>query len=126
MGYALAEAARDLGAQVTLISGPTALPPRRDTTYQRGQRPGYARGEPGPSAQRCLYRPCRGGRLPTRQPSRQKLKKGQNDLSQIQLVQNPDVIATIAQSENDLSELLDSLPKLRRIGLWPKKLLKKV
>ena len=73
--------------------------PRRDTTYQRGQRPGYARGEPGPSAQRCLYRLCRGGRLPTRQPSRAKLKKGQNDLSQIQLVQNPDVIATIAQSE---------------------------
>ncbi|MCK9927393.1 phosphopantothenoylcysteine decarboxylase, partial [Frankia sp. Mgl5] len=26
MGYALAEAARDRGAQVTLISGPTALP----------------------------------------------------------------------------------------------------
>src|SRR5256885_64703 len=30
MGYALAEAARDRGAQVTLIAGPTALPDVRD------------------------------------------------------------------------------------------------
>ncbi len=30
MGYALAEAARDRGAQVTLISGPVSLPPVRD------------------------------------------------------------------------------------------------
>ena len=47
MGYALAEACRDLGARVTLISGPTALAAPAGVTHDRDR----VRGRPGAGAQ---------------------------------------------------------------------------
>ena len=100
MGYALAEAARDLGAQVTLISGPTALPcpdgvRRINVVSAQDMLEASLAHLPSDAFIGCAavadYRPA--------SPAEQKLKKGQNDLSQIQLVQNPDIIATIAQSD---------------------------
>lgn len=100
MGYALAEAARDLGAQVTLISGPTALAcpegvRRIDVVSAQDMLEASLAQLPCDAFIGCAavadYRPV--------SPAEQKLKKGQNDLSQIQLVQNPDIIATIAQSD---------------------------
>lgn len=99
MGYALAEAARDLGAQVTLISGPTALPcpegvRRIDVVSAQDMLEASLAHLSGDAFIGCAavadYRPA--------SPAEQKLKKGQNDLSQIQLVQNPDIIATVARS----------------------------
>ena len=99
MGYALAEAARDLGAQVALISGPTALAcpegvRRIDVVSAQDMLEASLAQLPCDAFIGCAavadYRPA--------SPAEQKLKKGQNDLSQIQLVQNPDIIATIAQS----------------------------
>lgn len=100
MGYALAEAARDLGAQVTLISGPTALTcpegvHRIDVVSAQDMLEASLAHLPSDAFIGCAavadYRPA--------SPAEQKLKKGQNDLSQIQLVQNPDIIATIANSD---------------------------
>lgn len=97
MGYALACAARDAGARVTLISGPTALAMPEGVT-----------GVSVTSAEDMLhaalgniecdlfigcaavsdYRP--------RLVAEQKLKKGQQDLSQIELIENPDILAQVA------------------------------
>jgi phosphopantothenoylcysteine decarboxylase / phosphopantothenate---cysteine ligase len=97
MGYALAQAARDLGADVTLISGPTRIDP-----------PAVVRFIAIRSAQNLLeemqahaatadvivaaaavadYRPAAA--------SQQKIKKS-TDTLELQLVKNPDVIATLA------------------------------
>ena len=100
MGYALAEAARDLGARVTLISGPTTLScpegiQRINVVSAQDMLEASQAHLPSDAFIGCAavadYRPV--------SPAEQKLKKGQNDLSQIQLVQNPDIIATIAQSD---------------------------
>lgn len=99
MGYALASAAAEAGAQVVLISGPTHLPPPERVTLV-----------PVVSAQQMYdatlshaagcdlfigaaavadYRP--------EQVAPQKLKKGAETQTTITLVKNPDIIAAVAQ-----------------------------
>ncbi|HET8705748.1 MAG TPA: bifunctional phosphopantothenoylcysteine decarboxylase/phosphopantothenate--cysteine ligase CoaBC, partial [Pseudomonadales bacterium] len=101
MGFAIAEAAREAGAAVTLISGPVNLP-----TPDRVKRVNVV------SAQDMLnasleavkeadifiataavadYRPA--------QIAKQKIKKSGDELT-IQLVKNPDIVATIAALPN--------------------------
>jgi phosphopantothenoylcysteine decarboxylase/phosphopantothenate--cysteine ligase len=100
MGYALAQAAIDAGAQTTLVSGPVHLPA-----------PDHARVVKVESAaemlEQCLllltdcdifiacaavadYRPA--------VVEQQKIKKGAEQIS-LMLVRNPDIVATIAASE---------------------------
>ncbi len=100
MGYALAQAAIDAGAQTTLVSGPVHLPA-----------PDHARVVKVESAaemlEQCLllltdcdifiacaavadYRPAA--------VEQQKIKKGAEQIS-LMLVRNPDIVATIAASE---------------------------
>ena len=100
MGYALAQAAIDAGAQTTLVSGPVHLPA-----------PDHARVLKVESAaemlEQCLllltdcdifiacaavadYRPAA--------MEQQKIKKGAEQIS-LMLVRNPDIVATIAASE---------------------------
>jgi phosphopantothenoylcysteine decarboxylase/phosphopantothenate--cysteine ligase len=98
MGYALAAAARDAGARVILVSGPTYIP----TPERVELRPVQTAQE---MLDVCLevagqadvfiaaaavadYRPVT--------VSMQKIKKGQQGEFQLQLQQNPDIVATIA------------------------------
>ncbi len=97
MGYALARAAVDAGAKVTLVSGPTNLPPPAGVDFIAVE-----------SALQMLaaceartadifigvaavadYRPA--------QAAQQKIKKSHETLS-LELVRNPDILATIATS----------------------------
>ncbi len=99
MGYALARAARQAGAEVTLVSGPTALaPPAGVTTI------------PVESADEMLaavaqhidesdlfiaaaavadYRPA--------EPADSKIKKSRHEQLTLTLVRNPDILAWVAQ-----------------------------
>jgi phosphopantothenoylcysteine decarboxylase/phosphopantothenate--cysteine ligase len=101
MGYALAEAARDAGARVILVSGPTQIPEPERVEVRRVQ-----------SAQEMLteclsvagqtdvfiaaaavadYRPVR--------VAEHKIKKDQQGEFQLLLQQNPDIVATVAGLE---------------------------
>lgn len=97
MGYAIAQAARELGAQVTLVSGPTALDAPRgveridvasaaemfDAVKQRVAGCDIFIGV----AAVADYRVAR--------PSEQKLKKSTESLT-LELVPNPDILAHVA------------------------------
>ncbi|MFQ5595449.1 MAG: bifunctional phosphopantothenoylcysteine decarboxylase/phosphopantothenate--cysteine ligase CoaBC, partial [Anaerolineae bacterium] len=96
MGYAIAEAARDLGAQVTLVSGPTALPSpagvqlvavtstreMRDAVFEFLADADAIVG----SAAVADYRPSTS--------STEKIKKDEGGLS-LELVQNPDILLDV-------------------------------
>lgn len=102
MGYALAEAAVEAGARVTLISGPTGLPtPERVTRIDVTSALEMLEASLAQAPQCDLfvgaaavadYRPA------DYQP--QKMKKGNEDTLQITLTKNPDIIAAVAQIEN--------------------------
>ncbi|UZJ43556.1 bifunctional phosphopantothenoylcysteine decarboxylase/phosphopantothenate--cysteine ligase CoaBC [Marinimicrobium sp. C6131] len=102
MGYALAEAAVEAGARVTLISGPTGLPtPERVTRIDVTSALEMLEASLALAPQCDLfigaaavadYRPA------DYQP--QKMKKGDEDRLQITLTKNPDIIAAVAQTEN--------------------------
>ena len=97
MGYAVARAARDAGATVTLVSGPTALAPPRGlecidvTSAQQMFDAALARVETtdvfiGVAAV-ADYRP--------KETLRHKLKKGTGEMT-LQLQPNPDILGTLA------------------------------
>ncbi len=98
MGYALAQAAAEAGAETILISGPTqlAIPPRvqRIDVISAGEMHAASLA----AAQGCDlfiaaaavadYRPA--------QIATQKIKKGDADMLTLTLVKNPDIVASIA------------------------------
>ena len=98
MGYALAEAAAEAGALTTLISGPCQLdPPERVTciaveSAEEMLAASLAAAEHADlfiaAAAVADYRPA--------EKALHKLKKGDEDQSQLILVKNPDIIATVA------------------------------
>lgn len=101
MGYAVAEAARDRGARVTLVSGPTELPAPGGV---RLVRVGTAREmldavlEAFPEADVVIkaaavtdYRPA--------SPVARKLKKGAGTVS-LELVPNPDILAALGERKD--------------------------
>lgn len=102
MGYALAEAARDAGARVTIISGPVRLaaPDRVNVIQVESAEDMLAASlkQQGncdifiAAAAVADYRP--------EQVAQQKIKKS-GDQMQINLIKNPDIVATIAQLDNN-------------------------
>ncbi len=98
MGYAVAEAARDRGADAVLVTSPTALP---DPTGIRVVRVGSAL-----SMRDALYDECASADAVVmaaavadwrvEDVSNQKVKKGGEDTWSIDLVKNPDLIAGLA------------------------------
>ena len=100
MGYAIAEAARDAGARVTLISGPVNLPaPERITLKQINSARDMldeALAQMGEcqvfiaAAAVADYRPLT--------VANQKIKKS-GDQMDITMIKNPDVVATVAHHE---------------------------
>ena len=95
MGYAVAEAARDRGADAVLVTSPTALP---DPTGVKLVRVGSAL-----SMRDALYRECSDADAVVMaaavadwrvaESADQKVKKGDADAWTIDLVKNPDLIA---------------------------------
>jgi phosphopantothenoylcysteine decarboxylase/phosphopantothenate--cysteine ligase len=130
MGYALALAARDQGARVILISGPTDLEKPEDVTFmavESAQDMLEASLKVGPVADYFIaaaavadYRPAF--------VSEQKLKKQNTDHGlTLELVQNPDILATMAKQHSHAiyvgfaAETQDLIPhaqdKLKRKGV---------
>ncbi len=101
MGYALAQAAVEAGARVTLISGPTQLPtPERVTRINvtsAHEMHEASLAQAGhcdlfiAAAAVADYRPAE------YQP--QKMKKGEDQTLQLTLIKNPDIVADVARTE---------------------------
>ncbi len=97
MGYALAEAARRLGAEVDLVSGPVALPPPHGVRLTRVETAAEMAAAVLPLAARADiyigaaavadYRPA--------EPNARKMKKSAEG-AVLNLVPNPDILAAVA------------------------------
>lgn len=99
MGYAIAEAARDRGAVVTLVSGPTALPAPSginmvpvETTMDL-----YNAMTSLCDAQDMVVQAAAPADYRFAAPSEQKLKKQNGKALTLELVENPDVAMAVAQ-----------------------------
>lgn len=102
-GYAIAEAAAQRGAQVTLISGPVTLaaPQNVKVTYiETAQELLEACEKVFPQVDAALFSAAVADVRPAN-PSEKKLKKGLNDkeLESIELIENPDVLATLGNAK---------------------------
>ncbi len=104
-GYALATAAAQRGAEVTLISGPVALPAPVgvEMRYVESARDMLAAAEEAfGNADIALFAAAVADMRPAN-PADKKLKKGTNDaeLSAIQLTENPDILATLGHKKQN-------------------------
>jgi len=111
MGYALARAARDRGAEVTLISGPTALNPPVGVAFQSvttAHEMLEAVVEAMHDAHALIMAAAVADYRPT-QPAEQKIKKGEDELS-LKLTRNPDILAEVQ------TRYVDRTPPLITIG----------
>lgn len=104
-GYALATAAAQRGAEVTLISGPVALPAPAgvEMRYVESARDMLAAAEEAfGNADIALFAAAVADMRPAN-PTDKKLKKGKNDaeLSAIQLTENPDILATLGHKKQN-------------------------
>jgi len=103
MGFALAEAARDRGAEVTLVSGPVALENPagvRVLKIESARELLEACREPFAESDAAIFAAAVADKRPERIADA-KLKKGRDDdmLENIKLVDNPDVLATLASEK---------------------------
>ena len=104
LGFALAQALADAGAEVELVTGPTALSishPRVHRTDIESAREMYA-------AATALYPTCRGAILSAAvadyRPAEcadHKLKKQGDEGMTLTLVQNPDILASLGKMKTD-------------------------
>lgn len=104
-GYALATASAQRGAEVTLISGPVALPAPAgvEMRYVESARDMLAAAEEAfGNADIALFAAAVADMRPAN-PADKKLKKGKNDaeLSAIQLTENPDILATLGHKKQN-------------------------
>ncbi len=98
MGYALAEAARDRGAEVTLISAPTALPKPVGVelvAVETAQEMRDAVLDALPETDLLLMAAAVADYRPAHRVGR-KIKKGEAEELTLRLVRNPDILAEVA------------------------------
>jgi len=101
-GYAIARALTALGARVTLISGPVALPEPEgmQVIHVESAQSMLAAVETTLPADAAIFvAAVADWRMAAPQPQKMKKTSGQNTLT-LELVQNPDILATIAKSAN--------------------------
>ena len=111
MGYALARAARDRGAAVILVSGPTALEPPVGVDF-RAVTTAREMLEAVVDAVRDAHALIMAAAVADYRPTRaaeQKIKKGEGGLS-LQLSRNPDILAEV------VARYADRTPPLISIG----------
>ena len=105
-GYAIATAARRLGADVTLVSGPTNLPPPTgiETIQVESARDMLAAVEASLPAEIAIFAAAVADwRVDGAADQKIKKQKGRKATPDLKLVENPDILATVAK-----------LPKRRR------------
>lgn len=109
MGFAIARAAREAGADVTLVAGPVALPtPRgvRRVDVKSAQNMHVAAVDYAPAATIFIATAAVADWRPA-QTSDQKIKKdGSGNTPQLGFVENPDILAEIAHSPRAASGAL--------------------
>ncbi len=103
MGYALARAARSAGAEVTLVSGPTALPKPQGVrllpvTTARDMHDAVMAEVAG---QHVFIAVAAVADWRVANASEQKLKKQDGELPQLAFEQNPDILAAVAAMQDD-------------------------
>lgn len=118
MGWALAEAARDRGARVTLVAGPVCLPNPKNVRLIRVE---SARGMLAATrkASRAAHAVIGAAAVADWRPlkmSRSKLKKGAAPPA-LRLTANPDVLATLARQRRS------AFPRLAGFALETNRLL---
>lgn len=104
-GYALARAAALRGADVTLVSGPVALPEPEGVHVvhvKTAREMLVAAEEAYPSADIAVFAAAVADMRP-KTPAEHKLKKGaaDADLGTIELVENPDILATLGAAKRE-------------------------
>jgi phosphopantothenoylcysteine decarboxylase/phosphopantothenate--cysteine ligase len=102
MGYRLAEAARDRGAQVILVSGPTSLSPPHGVEHVAVRSAQEMQGavlERLPRASVVVAAAAVSDYRPTRAAA-SKLKKGEASL-QLELVRTPDILRGLGEQKGD-------------------------
>jgi len=104
MGYALAEAARDRGAEVTLVSGPVGLPAPAGVTLVRVEttREMLAAVLAAIGAADVLIGAAAPADWRPAEVSPTKVKKGAGGEQVVRLVANPDILAEVGRSKGHL------------------------
>ncbi len=99
MGYALASEARDRGAQVTLISGPSALTPPAAVTFVPVETALHMQAavEQALGTADLLIMAAAVADFRPASRAEQKIKKGDRDDFTLTLVRNPDILGGLAQ-----------------------------
>ncbi len=97
MGYAIARAAREVGAEVTLVSGPVALatPPGVARIDVRTAQQMFEAVKGAVKAADVFVSVAAVADYRVKNPAEQKMKKGNGGLS-LELEQNPDILAWVA------------------------------
>jgi phosphopantothenoylcysteine decarboxylase/phosphopantothenate--cysteine ligase len=97
MGYAVARAAREAGAEVTLISGPVSLPTPAGVTRVdvRTAQEMFEAVKKGAKSADVFISVAAVADYRVKNPSKQKIKKG-NGAPRIELEENPDILAWVA------------------------------
>ncbi len=107
MGYALARAARQRGASVTLVSGPTALNPPYGVTLVRVKTALEMKEAVFDRRAHChaIVKAAAVSDYRPRERAGQKIKKGAETLG-LDLVKNPDILAELGAAKGDSSLVL--------------------
>jgi len=102
MGYAIARAARDAGAEVILVSGPTALagPARVRRVNVQSARDMLDAVMAEVAAAQIFISVAAVADWRVASPSERKLKKDGDGAPALEFVQNPDILATVAHLPN--------------------------
>jgi len=98
MGYAIAQAAREAGAQVTLVSGPVQLPTPVGVARVnvRTAREMFEAVKSVVDASDIFFSVAAVADYRAKKPAAQKIKKGSAALRRIELEENPDILAWVA------------------------------
>jgi phosphopantothenoylcysteine decarboxylase/phosphopantothenate--cysteine ligase len=98
MGYAVARAAREAGAEVTLVSGPVSLatPPGVSRVDVRTAREMFDAVKKGAKSADVFISVAAVADYRVKNPSRQKIKKANGRNLSLELEENPDILAWVA------------------------------
>ncbi|MDX1376262.1 MAG: bifunctional phosphopantothenoylcysteine decarboxylase/phosphopantothenate--cysteine ligase CoaBC [Burkholderiales bacterium] len=98
MGYAVAQAAREAGAQVTLVSGPVTLPTPAGVARVdvRTAREMFEAVKTATEACDVFFSVAAVSDYGVKNPAAQKIKKAAGGLRRLELTENPDILAWVA------------------------------
>jgi len=98
MGYAIAQAAREAGAQVTLVSGPVQLPTPVGVARVnvRSAREMFEAVKTAAGACDIFFAVAAVADYRVKKPAGQKIKRGSASLRRLELEENPDILAWVA------------------------------